>query len=100
MMNGQGNLVSIYNKKGYGYVYIGQFQDGKKEGNGEWMNHNENEYVGQFKNDNISGNGYYVDSNNNNKYMGQFEDNMYEGQGQIIYSNGSKFKGGFNKGLR
>ena len=45
-MDGQGYLVNVGDGWGDDYAYIGQFKEGQKEGNGKWVDNNENKYIG------------------------------------------------------
>ena len=81
--NGQGTYIYADGEK-----YLGQFKDGKANGQGTNTWTNGDKYVGQFINDNRTGQGTYTFANGN-KYVGQFKDNKYDGFGTLYNSDGS-----------
>ena len=86
--NGQGTYTWTNGDK-----YVGQFIDGKRNGQGTYTWTNGDKYVGQFINDNRTGQGTYTFANGN-KYVGQFKDNKYDGFGTLYNTNGSIFQQG------
>ena len=77
-----------------GDKYVGQFKDGKRNGQGTYTFANGNKYIGQFKDDNFNGQGTATFANGN-KYVGQFKDDKRNGQGTFTWSDGEKYVGQF-----
>ena len=81
--NGQGTYTT-----GSGYLYVGEFKDGKYNGQATFTFHDGNKYVGEYKDDRRHGQGTFTFTNGN-KYVGNFKDNQYNGQGTLFASDGS-----------
>lgn len=107
--HGKGTLI-INNTYSEEYSeYIGDFVDGKKEGNGK-LDCQFGEYIvngmeysgyfvyeGEFKNDLPDGNGVEK-SSTDDIYTGGFKEGVYSGYGEIKYENGGFYKGEFKNG--
>lgn len=91
-------------------TYLGNWQQGKRQGRGTYWNGKGNLYMGQWQNDMRHGSGTYVVNlprwtdnlyseywlqNNTENYTGDFLDDHYQGMGTYRWQNGSKFTGGF-----
>ena len=85
--NGQGTYIYADGEK-----YLGQFKDGKANGQGTNTWTNGDKYVGQFINDNRTGQGTYTFANGD-KYVGQFTDNKLNGQGTYTFADGRTYVG-------
>ena len=85
------NCVGAYTF-GSGNKYVGEYKDGKYNGQGTYTWPNGNKYVGEFKDDNFNGQGTYTFPNGN-KYVGEFKDDNFNGQGTYTYANGNKYVG-------
>ena len=72
-----------------GNEYVGEFKDGKRNGQGTYTFANGNEYVGEFKDGNLNGKGTYTFADGS-KYVGEFKDGKYHGQGTFTYASGKK----------
>jgi hypothetical protein len=72
--------------------YIGEFKDGKRDGNGTLINPDGSKYIGQWKNGLPDGKGSetWMDGT---KYSGKFKagKKIGHGEGSLIYPDGSKF---------
>jgi hypothetical protein len=68
--------------------YVGEFQDGKLNGQGTYTYPNGSKYVGEFKDDKFSGQGTYTNASGD-KYVGEFKDYKFNGQGTFYSPNGS-----------
>ena len=77
-----------------GDKYIGEFKNGKKDGQGTYTWTNGNKYVGKFKDDKLMGQGTYTFLNGN-KYVGAFKNDQRNGQGTYTFANGDKYVGKF-----
>lgn len=80
--------------------YVGEFKDGKFNGNGKEITGNKLTYFGEFKNDKYDGNGeeYFADSGKL-KYKGEFSDGVYDGKGTLYNKDGSvKYEGSWSNG--
>jgi hypothetical protein len=87
--NGQGTLT--YSN---GYKYVGGFRDSKLDGYGIATFSSGSKYIGEFKNNRRHGGGVY-NFINGNKYVGESKDGVFHGHGIYTYSNGDKYVGGY-----
>jgi len=80
-----------------GDKYVGEYKDGKRNGQGTYTFANGDKYVGEFKDDNYNGQGtYYFLADNQfkgDKYVGEFKDDAFEGQGVYTFIDGRKWLG-------
>ena len=84
----------------YEYVYIGEFVEDKKEGNGQIeYKISKDKYKGSFKNDFISGYGEYTWSNKN-YYKGDFKNGKMHGRGKYKWPDGSEFEGEYKDNIK
>ncbi len=86
--NCQGTLTFANGEK-----YVGQFKDGKFDGQGTYTWAGGDKYVGQFKDGMRNGQGTHTFANGE-KYVGQFKDHKYDGQGTLYAANGSIISSG------
>ena len=77
-----------------GNRYVGEFKDGKFNGQGTHFMRNGDRYVGEFKDGEFNGQGTYF-LRNGDKYVGEFKDDYRNGQGTATYSDGDKYVGEF-----
>ena len=75
-----------------GDKYVGEFRNGKKNGQGTYYHANGNKYVGEYRNGIRHGQGTYTFANGN-KYVGEFKEDKYNGQGTFTFANGRKKEG-------
>ncbi len=75
-----------------GFTYIGEFKNGKPNGQGTLTFANGNKYVGEFKDDKYNGPGTYTFANGN-KYVGEFKDDKANGQGTYFFLADDQWKG-------
>lgn len=102
--------------------YVGQFKDGKYDGQGTWTWNNGSKYVGEFKNGKRHGKGKMTTpfgltydgqwednephgqgiwkNSSGEKYVGQFKVGKRDGHGTVTYSDGSKYVGEWKDGKR
>jgi hypothetical protein len=91
--DGQGEITFPDGKQ-----YVGQFKDGKYNGQGTMTSWNgQKKYVGEFKDGMPNGNGTLV-SPDGAKYVGEFKNDQYNGQGTLTFPDGLKYIGGFTNG--
>ncbi len=90
--NGQGTYT-----RPNGSQYVGQYKNGKRNGQGTMTLPDGTQYVGQWKNDEMNGQGTlnYPDGA---QYVGQWKDGKPNGQGTFTWSDGSKYVGQFKDG--
>jgi hypothetical protein len=98
LFSGKGTLTLTHLN---GVGYIGQFKDGKLNGEGTFTYPNGDKYVGQFKDGKRNGQGTitFVNHVKYVKYEGKFKDNEFV-QGIMIYKDGSNYNGDFFKGKK
>ena len=96
-----------FKKDGYGeedcdeYKYIGQYDDNKKNGQGEIILKNNNDvYKGNFANDKFNGKGHYKWNNIKKEYSGNYVNGKMHGNGILKWDENMYFKGLFNNGLK
>ncbi len=82
-----------------GNKYVGEYKDGKRNGQGTYTFANGNKYVGEFKDDIYNGQGTYFfladDQWKGDKYVGEFKDDKFNGQGTYTFASGIKLVGEF-----
>jgi hypothetical protein len=88
--DGQGTYYYLADNQFKGYKYVGEYKDGKRNGQGTFTYPDGEKYVGEYRDDQRNGQGTYSFVNGN-KYVGEFRDGKYNGQG-IIYSATGKIK--------
>jgi S1-C subfamily serine protease len=81
-----------------GNKYVGEFKDGKRNGQGTFTFASGNKYVGEFKNDKANGQGIYTFAKSGNKYVGEFKDGKKSGQGTFTFASGNVKEGIFENG--
>ena len=120
------NCLGTYNFDGD--IFVGEFKDSKRNGQGIYSYANGDKFFGEYKDDKIHGQGTftyafsgdkyvgeYKDSKRNglgtytfgknsefagDKYVGEYKDEEYHGQGTYIWANGDKYAGEFKDGER
>ena len=91
--NGQGTFTDASGKK-----YEGEFKDGVPNGHGIVTDTSGNKYEGEFKDGVLNGQGTLT-SENGEKYEGEFKDGQPNGQGSLTYANGNQYEGEFKDGI-
>lgn len=101
----EGSLINeLYHGNGKltenNFIYIGEFEYGKKHGKGKvyYLNNNKLLYEGEFRNDKKEGIGIEY-SDDGSEYTGAFKDNLRNGRGSLKNSNGTYFEGEFCNGI-
>lgn len=77
-----------------GNKYVGEFQDGKANGQGTSTFASGAKYVGEVKDNKANGQGTYTYADGG-KYVGEVKDDRRYGQGTYTYANGDKYVGEF-----
>jgi len=90
--NGQGTYTYSNGEK-----YIGHYKDGKRNGQGTYIFPDGSRYLGQWKDSEKNGQGTFIFANGN-KYVGQFKDGKSNGQGTFTFTDGAKYVGQFRDG--
>ena len=91
-VNGQGTVTYADGDK-----YVGSFNDGKRNGQGTYTSANGHIYVGEFKDGSYNGQGTSTDVMGN-KYVGEWKDGEKNGQGTFTFANGNKYVGEWRYG--
>jgi hypothetical protein len=98
-------------KHGYGVclypngdVYIGQYDNGRKQGKGAYIykvkkNSIKAFYCGEWNNNMKEGKGYMLYPNGN-RYMGYWKNNLMHGKAKVTYINGDSYIGEFKNGVK
>jgi hypothetical protein len=81
-------------------MYVGQFQNGIKEGIGYYFWNKGGAYQGQFVDGNQCGYGFLVKRTSQEIYSGYWEKNRREGRGFEQWSDGSVYDGFYRNGRR
>ena len=76
-----------------GNKYVGEFKDGKWNGQGTFTYSNGAKYVGEWKDSNWNGQGTLTYASGK-KYVGEFKDDKTNGQGILYLANGSILQSG------
>jgi len=92
--NGQGARTAANGNK-----YVGEFKDGKPNGQGTATSAGGDKLIGEFRDGKLNGLGSYT-FDNGNKYVGEFKDSQPGGQGTMTYASGNKYVGEFKDGKR
>ena len=87
----------VYNSKD---EYMGNWEDGKRNGKGIYKWRDECMYIGEFKNNKMEGNGACYDANGRLIYEGGWKNNLAHGIGIYIWEEGKTYKGEFVHGKR
>ena len=74
-----------------GGQYIGEFKDGKPNGQGTLTWVNGDQYVGEFKDGKYNGQGTLTSVNG--KYVGEWKDSKFNGQGTLTHADGLRDTG-------
>ena len=82
-----------------GSKYSGDYQNGKRSGQGTYLWSNGDKYVGDFVDNGLNGQGTYTWPNGE-KYVGEYKDGKRTGQGTFTWPNGDKHAGGYVDGKR
>ena len=82
-----------------GDSYVGEYKNGKYDGQGKYAYASGDLYVGEYKNGVIDGQGTYTFANGE-KYVGQWKDGKNNGQGTYRQLNGGVYVGQFKDNLR
>ena len=90
--NGQGTYTYASSAK-----YVGEWKDGKKNGQGTYTFAGET-YVGEYKDDKKNGQGTYTFAGD--KYVGQYKDGKQNGQGTYTFASGNKYVGEYKDNKR
>lgn len=93
--NGKGTFTDAVT----GEVYVGDFLDNRRHGDGVLTYSDGTKYVGKFINHKRDGEGEYTDSEGNH-YKGEWKANRIEGKGKMEYANGDVYDGYFIDGKR
>jgi formylglycine-generating enzyme required for sulfatase activity len=80
-----------------GSVYIGQWKQNQRNGQGSFTRPNGSKYQGQWKNDAFEGQGIYLYADGS-LYQGQWKNNRRNGAGTYTTSKGAKFQGQWKNG--
>ena len=82
-----------------GDKYVGEFKNGKQDGQGTLTFSSGSTYVGEFKVGKRHGQAVYTHFNGT-KYVGEYRDDKQNGKGTATYSDGSTYVGGFKNSKR
>lgn len=78
-------------------VYVGEWKDGKMNGQGTYTWASGEKYVGEWKDNLKHGQGIYTQPNGV-RYVGEFKDDLFHGQGTITYAELGKYVGEWKRG--
>ena len=89
--------VSSQNNLLDGAKYVGEWKNGKRNGQGTFTFPDGEKYVGEFKDGKRNGQGTYTFPDGK-KYVGEFKDGEYNGQGTFTSLDGKKYVGEWKDG--
>ena len=95
--NGQGVFLSLAENEFKGDKYFGEFKDGLRSGQGTYTHANGNRYLGEWRDGKINGKGTYTFTNGD-KYFGELKDGVRNGQGTYTFANGNRYIGEWKDG--
>jgi hypothetical protein len=75
--NGQGTYTYGSNSEWAGDKYVGKYEDGKRHGQGTYTYANGNREIGEWQNDNLNGHATTYYANGNIDQEGIFKDGMF-----------------------
>lgn len=121
MRDGKGNFKTKNNNE----IYVGEWKEDQKEGEGELTFKDGTKYIGEFKNDKFNGKGKmqwkdgiyydgefmndylhgkgYLRGNNGHIYNGNFQHGYFHGEGEFKWINGMSvefYKGNYSYGIK
>ena len=96
LAHGFGSL-RLYVDKNLGYTAVGDYSQGKPNGQVAFIYSDGNKYVGEWKDGLFSGQGTYTYADGS-KYVGEFKDGKEHGQGTHTGADGKKYVGEFKDG--
>ena len=80
-----------------GAEYVGEFKDGKRNGQGTFTFADGGKHVGEFKDDKRNGQGTYTFPDGR-KHVGEFQNDQPNGQGTSTWPDGAEYVGEFKDG--
>ena len=98
LWNGYSNCVGEVNFNGIS-KYIGEFKEGKFNGQGTFTEAKGNSYVGEWKEGKRHGQGAQTFANGD-KYVGEYKENKFNGQGTYTEAKGNSYVGEWKDGKR
>ena len=75
-----------------GQKYVGEFKVGKSHGQGTLTSPSGSSYVGEYRDGKYNGQGTFT-SPSFGKYVGEYRDGKYNGQGTVTFPSGGKYVG-------
>lgn len=87
---------TIYDKE-YNIIFQGEYEGGKRNGNGELKFVNGDKYNGMFKDDNREGKGIYY-WKDGSRWEGTFKDNVMNGVGMYYGNDGDNYEANYENG--
>ena len=91
LVHGFGSL-RLYVDKNLGYTAVGDYSQGKPNGQVTFIYSDGNKYVGEWKDGMFSGQGTYTYADGR-KYIGEYKDGEKHGQGTFTWADGNKYFG-------
>ena len=90
--HGQGTYTYPSRHKYYGDKYDGEWKDDKAHGQGTYTYASGDKYAGEWKDSERTGQGTYTHASGD-KYAGEWKDSKKHGQGTYTYASGDKYAG-------
>jgi len=81
-----------------GAKYVGDFRNGKLQGEGILYFSDGRKYIGNWENQYRQGEGRMVFPNGD-EYFGDFHHNQFHGEGAMVYASGNRYEGEWARGL-
>ena len=96
--NCSGTFFRSESSDGPVFEYVGEWKNGKFEGNGTYTYEDGTKYMGDWKRGKLQGSGtiIFIDGR---KYVGEFKNSMMNGRGTMTYTNGKVIEGVWEHGV-
>ena len=82
-----------------GDIYVGEFKDGLRDGEGTYTFSDDSKYIGQWTDGEMDGEGVFTYTSSGDRYVGQWLKGEKYGEGVYTFSNGDEYSGEWKNGV-